>query len=118
MPIGERRAGRRWAISEGVLVEIVGRGRAVTLINVGPGGFAVASEQQLAAMARPEFKFSMPGQNWSTVLMAQMAYCLMQPRKAGRYQGQYVTGYTFCDAGAPAVRDRITEFLEHVSPPA
>jgi hypothetical protein len=118
MPIGERRAGQRWEISNGVKVEIVGRGRAVTLINVGPGGFAVASEHQLAATARPEFRFSLPEVNWSTVLTAQMAYCLMQPRKTGRYQGQYVTGYTFVDAGTPEVRERISEFLERVKPPA
>ena len=116
MPTEERRASRRWTITDGVKVEIVGRGRAVTLINVGPGGFAVASEHQLASMTRPEFRFSMPDQSWSTVLTAQLAYCLLQPRKTGRYQGQYVTGFTFCDAGAPYVRGRIGELLERVAP--
>lgn len=118
MPIPERRTGRRWSISGAVTVEIVGRTKALKLTNVGAGGFSVASEQPLAAITRPDFRFSVPGRNWSTVLSAQMAYCLLRPRPQGVYEGQYVTGYTFCDISDPDVQGRIREFLENVAPPA
>ena len=116
MPTPERRAGRRWSVSEGVTVEIVGRGRNLTLTNIGAGGFSVASEHSLAAISRPEFRFSVPAKDWSTVLTAQLAYCRLQPRQNGAYQGQYVTGFTFCDTADPDVQQRIREFLENVAP--
>ena len=116
MSRAERRTGRRWTISGNVTVEIVGRGRALRLTNVGAGGFSVASEHQLAAITRPEFRFSIPEKNWSMVIAAQLAYCLLQPRRDGTYQGQYVTGFTFCDIGNPDVQRQIREFLEHVAP--
>lgn len=116
MSSAERRTGRRWTVGDGVKVEIVGRGRTLTLTNVGAGGFSVASEQHLATITRPEFRFSVPAKNWSTVLSAQMAYCLMQPRRNGALQGQYVTGFTFCDSADPDVQRRIQEFLDAVTP--
>jgi len=115
MPTMERRISRRWTVTNGVTVEIVGRNRTLRLANVGAGGFSVASEQMLAAIPRPEFKFTIPSRNWSIVLTAQMAYCLLKPRTNGALQGQYVTGYTFCDATEPDVRDRIRDFLTNVT---
>ena len=112
MPVpAERRTTGRWRVDDNVVVEIVGRARALRLINVGAGGFAVASEQMLAAIANPEFKFTRPDKNWSISLKAQMAYCLLKPKKDGAAQGKYVTGYTFLDAAVPEVQGRIREFL-------
>jgi len=116
MPSVERRTGRRWTINGEVTVEIVGRARALTLTNVGAGGFSVASEHPLTTITQPEFRFSMPAQDWSLVIAAQMAYCLLQPRRNGAHQGHYVTGFTFCDALNADVQSKIREFLQHVAP--
>jgi hypothetical protein len=116
MSTTERRTSRRWTINGNVTVEIVGRVRTLKLTNVGNGGFSVASEQPLAAIARPDFRFSCPHTGWSTVLTAQMAYCLLRPRRAGAYEGQYVTGYTFCDTDNPDVQVRVREFLAQAKP--
>jgi hypothetical protein len=112
----ERRQSRRATVHDGVTVEIVGRGRALRLVNVGEGGFAVASDDNLAAISRPTFRFARNGDDWSTVLTAQLAYCLLRPRQEGPHRGKYVTGYTFCDSAQPDVRDRIRDFLNHVAP--
>jgi hypothetical protein len=96
----------------------VGRARTLKLTNVGAGGFSVASEEQLAAITRPEFRFSIARTRWSMVLTAQMAYCLLKPRRGGAYEGQYVTGFTFSDPTDPDVQGRIREFLDNVAPTA
>jgi hypothetical protein len=111
----ERRSAVRLAVKPGIKVEIVGRGRPLRLINVGAGGFSIASDDMLAALARPEFRFSSPDQSWSTTIVAQMAYCLLRPRAAGSHEGKYVTGYTFCDGHTPEMRDRIRDFLGQVT---
>jgi hypothetical protein len=94
-----------------VKVEIVGRGCPVVLANVGPGGFAIASNEMLASVSRREFRFTVPESSWSVVLVAQMAYCLLQPRPSAVYPGRFLTGFTFCDSVAVETRDQIGQMF-------
>jgi len=98
-------------VRDGVKIEIVGRGCAITLTNVGPGGFAIASEENLASVARRQFRFSVPNEPWSFVISAQMAYCLLRPRAKAPGLGQYVTGFMFADATEPGVQQQIADVL-------
>ena len=103
----ERRSAPRARVRNGVKVEIVGRGCTITLTNVGPGGFAIASDENLASVPRRQFRFSAPNEPWSLVLSAQMAFCLLRPRSKSLGLGQYVTGFTFSDSAAPEVLEML-----------
>jgi hypothetical protein len=111
LPAGERRGQPRSRVREGVKVEIVGRGCSISLTNVGPGGFAITSDENLASVSRRQFRFSAPNEPWSIVISAQMAYCLLRPRTKGPGFGQYVTGFMFSDVTTPEVQGRVAEFL-------
>ena len=74
----------------------------------------VASDEMLASVSRRDFKFTIAETEWSAVLTAQMAYCLLRPRHDGIYQGRFLTGFTFCDPFSPDVSDRIREFLRQI----
>src|SRR5262249_54278332 len=111
----ERRSSPRASVREGVRVEIIGRGCTIALTNVGPGGFAIASDEMLASVSRREFRFSAAHEPWSIVITAQMASRLLPPRRPGKTFGQYVPGFTFCDPAAEDVQGRIREFLERVA---
>src|SRR5262249_26291962 len=112
----ERRRMPRARVRDGVKVEIVGRGCTVVLTNVGPGGFAIASDENLASVARRQFRFSAPNEPWSIVINAEMAYCLMRPRsKAPGAFGQYVTGFMFSNQDAADVQERIADVIGKVS---
>lgn len=116
-PAGERREAVRTRVRTGVKVEIIGRGCNIVLTNAGPGGFAIASDEMLASVSRRDFKFTIADTEWSAVLTAQMAYCLLRPRHDGIYQGRFLTGFTFCESGAPDVQVRIREFLRQIKTP-
>ena len=111
----ERRSAPRVRVRNGVKVEIVGRGCSITLTNVGPGGFAIASDENLASVPRRQFRFSASNEPWSLVLNAQMAFCLLRPRSKSLGLGQYVTGFTFSDSAEAGVQERIGEMLGRVT---
>ena len=96
----------------GVKVEIIGRGCAVALTNVGPGGFAIVSDEMLASVSRREFRFTIVDSDWSVVLPAQMAYCLLRSRPTGVHPGRFLTGFTFCEEVTEDVRQKIVTHSE------
>jgi hypothetical protein len=115
LPWGERRAAPRVRVREGVKVEIVGRGCVVTLTNVGPGGFAISTDENLASIPRRQFRFTAANEPWSLILNGQMAYCLLRPRSKSLGLGQYVTGFTFSDVEFSEIQKSIAEMLGKVT---
>jgi hypothetical protein len=111
-----RRSGGRIPVGDSITAEIVGVGQKLTVVNLGPGGFAVATDEWLPSMARPEVKFSTADRRWSsTVFEARMSFALLQPRKSGPYKGRYITGFAFRDARSAAVKRQVQDLIEHIA---
>jgi c-di-GMP-binding flagellar brake protein YcgR len=111
----ERRRTERHSVSAGVTAQIVGLDIPVTLVNIGVGGFAIASEKQLPADSRLEARFADAAGQWTTTLNARVAYSVSQPVQDGEYRGKYITGFAFVDAEIPAVKRQIREFIAAVA---
>ena|SRR5689334_20034133 len=111
----ERRRTERLPVGPGVKAEIVGLDMPVTLVNVGVGGFAIASERLLPAATRLEARFSDVEAKWATSLTVRVAYSVSQPVQDGEYRGKYITGFAFVDADIPAVKREIREFIAQVA---
>ena len=119
MAQGERRRVGRIQVGDSLIAEIVDVKQKITVVNLGTGGFALATDEWLPSMSRPEVRFSTPDRRWSSpVFEARMSFALLKPRKSGPYQGKYITGFAFRDAKSPQVKRQIQELLEHVAVPA
>jgi hypothetical protein len=116
MSQNERRRNGRIPVGDSLIAEIVDVKQKITVVNVGTGGFALATEEWLPSLARPEVRFSTPDRRWSSpVFEARMSFALLQPRKSGPFKGKYITGFAFRDARVPQVKRQIQELLEHVA---
>src|SRR4051812_40667426 len=100
----ERRRVSRIPVGDSLMAELVGVRKSITLVNVGPGGFAVATDEWLPSTPRPEVRFTTADKRWTAVFEARMSFALLQPRKSGPYKGRYITGFAFRDARQPQVR--------------
>jgi len=115
----ERRRVGRIAVGDSLIAEIVDVNKKITIVNLGTGGFALATDEWLPSMSRPEVRFSTPDRRWtSAVFEARMSFALLQPRKSGPYQGKYITGFAFRYAKNAQVKKQIQEVLEHIAVPA
>jgi hypothetical protein len=110
----ERRRTERQPIGPGYNAELIGVNVPVTLVNIGIGGFALASDRLLPAATRLEARFTDADKTWSTSLTARVAYSVSQPIADGDDRGKYITGFAFVDADLPAVKRRIQEFISNV----
>ena len=115
MTQGERRKMSRIPVGDSLTVEIVGVRQPITLVNVGPGGFAVATDEWLPSTPRPEARFQTADRRWTATFEARMSFALLQPRKSGPFKGRYITGFAFRDARQPEVRKRVQELLEQIT---
>jgi hypothetical protein len=111
----ERRRTERHPIGPGVTAQLVGLDMPVTLVNIGVGGFAIASDAMLPAATRLEARFAAVDGKWTTSLNVRVAYSVSQPVQDGEYKGKYVTGFAFVDADIPAVKRQIREFIAQVA---
>jgi len=111
----ERRRTERHPVAEGVTAQIAGLETPVKLVNIGVGGFAIASGQMLPAAARLEVRFAAVDGQWTTTLNVRVAYSVSQPVQDGEYRGKYITGFAFVDADIPAVKRQIREFIAQVA---
>jgi hypothetical protein len=112
----ERRKTSRLPAGENLVAEIVGVRQAVTLVNLGSGGFSVATKEWLPSLEHPQVRFHTPDKRWSATFEIRMSFALLQPRKSGPYQGRFITGFAFRDAKTVKAKKRIQELLERVAP--
>jgi hypothetical protein len=110
----ERRRNERYPIGPGFTAQLVGVDIPVTLVNIGVGGFALASDRLMPSATRVEARFADTGQAWSVSLNARIAYSVSQPCSEGEYRGKYITGFAFVDADVPSVKRRIQDFITRV----
>jgi len=110
----ERRRNERYPIGPGFTAQLVGIEMPVTLVNIGVGGFALASDRLMPSATRVEVRFADLAQSWGTSLNARIAYGVSQPCTEGEYRGKYITGFAFVDADVPSVKRRIQEFISKV----
>jgi|SRR5580765_2992284 len=112
----ERRRNGRIPVGGSLTAEIVDVAQKITVVNVGPGGFALATDEWLPSLTRPEFRFTTTDRRWTSgVFEARMSFALLTPRKSGPHQGRYITGFAFRDARSTAAKRLIQELLEHAS---
>jgi hypothetical protein len=112
----ERRRTGRIAVGDHLTAELVEVAQKITIVNIGTGGFALATDEWLPSLARPEVRFASTDRRWtSPVFEARMSFALLQPRKSGPHKGRYITGFAFRDARNPKVARQIQELIDHVS---
>lgn len=112
----ERRRTARLPVGEALTAEIVGIGRKLTVVNVGPGGFAIATDEWLPSTRSPEVQFATPDRRWtSATFVARMSFTLMKPRQSGPHTGRYITGFAFRDAKLPKVKAEIKELVDQIT---
>jgi hypothetical protein len=110
----ERRGGPRIDVHGRVTAEFPGFNGRITLMNVSPGGFGIATTHILPSDDALEFGFSATDGAWAMTFKARLAYIRIQP---GTKNGDavYLAGLAFVDADAPHVRARIDDLLEKVA---
>src|SRR5215831_18393209 len=112
----ERRRAGRISVGDSLTAEIIGVGQKITVVNVGPGGFALATDEWLPSLTRPEVRFTTSDRRWTSgIFEARMSFALLQPRKSGPYQGRYITGFAFRDAKSAAGKRLIQELIQHAT---
>jgi len=111
----ERRKGTRFPAGDNVLAEIVGVRQAITIVDIGPGGFCAATKDWLPSIPHPEVRFFTPDRKWSATFEIRMSFALLQPRKSGPYAGRYITGFAFRDARNAKVKPKIQELIGYAT---
>jgi hypothetical protein len=115
MAQSERRKNTRFPAGDHIVAEVVGVRQPLTLVNIGPGGFCVATKEWLPSLQHGEVRFFTTDRQWSATFEIRMSFALLQPRKSGPYAGRYVTGFAFRDAKDKKVKARIQELIGYAT---
>jgi hypothetical protein len=109
----ERRQTVRIAVHGNLSVEDVqGGGEALELIDVGTGGFAVASRAPLPIDAVGSYRFITTDKKWNALFRARAIHSKVLPSD-GKTPPRYLTGFMFVSREAAAVQREILALLDH-----
>jgi hypothetical protein len=109
----ERRQAVRIAVHGNLTVEDVqGGGEALELIDVGTGGFAVASQAPLPIDAIGSYRFATTDKKWNALFRARALHGKVLPAE-GQTPRRYLTGFMFVSREATAVQREIMALLDH-----
>ncbi len=108
----ERRQTVRIAVHGNLNVEDVQGGDALELIDVGTGGFAVASRAPLPIDAVGSYRFATTDKKWNALFRARAVHSKVLPSD-GKTPPRYLTGFMFVSREAAAVQREILALLDH-----
>jgi len=108
----ERRQAVRIAVHGNLTVEDVQGGEPLELIDVGTGGFAVASRSPLPIDAIGSYRFATTDKKWNALFRARALHGKVLPAE-GQTPQRYLTGFMFVSREAAAVQREIMALLDH-----
>lgn len=110
----ERRQTIRVGTSGELSVECERRGPALTLVDVGSGGFGARLAAAIPIGAVASYRFTTPDRKWSATFRAKAVYC--RPEIVdGKATGCFVAGFSFVTDQPPQVRRQIMAMIDIVT---
>jgi hypothetical protein len=110
----ERRLGPRIEVHGTATVELDGFRGQLTLLNVSPGGFGIATTALVSGNCPLEFTFSGSDGRWTMTFAARLAYIRVDLTSSDN-RDVYLAGFTFVDVHDPDVASRVEELMEKVA---
>lgn len=109
----ERRLGPRIDVRGRVIVELDSFPGQLTLLNISPGGFGLATTDLISAELPLDFRFGTTDNRWTMTFAASLAHIRPEYREDVRVA--YLAGFSFIDAERPDVAERIGQLMERVA---
>lgn len=110
----ERRKTIRFRPAAPIVVQSLDTQEVMKLASLGPGGFSVQSQTELAVGAVMRFRFSTPDGSWATLLTAQSVYDRPDADLPTEGPG-YVTGFKFLNTDTPRVAANINALIDRAT---
>ncbi len=107
----ERRQTIRVGTNGELNVECERRGPALTLVDVGSGGFGARSSVAIPIGGVASYRFTTPDRNWSATFRAKAVYCRPEILD-GKATGHFIAGFSFVTEQPPAVRQQIMSMID------
>jgi hypothetical protein len=95
-------------------VECERRGPALTLVDVGSGGFGARLSAAIPIGAVASYRFTTPDRRWTATFRAKAAYCRPEILD-GKSTGYFVAGFSFVTEQPPAMRQQIMAMIDIVT---
>ena len=109
----ERRSGPRVDVRGRVIIELDSFPGQLTLLNISPGGFGLATTDLISAELPLDFRFGTTDNRWSMTFTARLAPIRPEYREGVRVA--YLAGFSFIDAERADVAERIETLVELVA---